>query len=54
MRRDVEHGRKLWGMIWPICRVLEAYHYPAGIKTGFELLGMETGGLRKPFALLEG
>lgn len=54
VRRDLEHGRQLWGKIWPICRFLEAHNYPAGIKTGLELLGRETGGLRKPFALLEG
>ncbi len=39
--------------IWPICKFLEGRNYASGVKTGMELLGRETGGLRKPFQLLE-
>lgn len=41
-------------MIWPICKFLEKHNYPSAIKTGLELLGKETGALRKPSALLTG
>ncbi|KAI4112920.1 MAG: hypothetical protein LQ345_006006 [Seirophora villosa] len=54
VRGNLAEGRALWGKIWPICKFLEEHNYPSGIKTGLELLGKETGGLRKPFALLEG
>jgi 4-hydroxy-tetrahydrodipicolinate synthase len=49
---DLEKGRELWRKIFPICKFLEAHNYPSAIKTAMELLGYETGGLRKPFALL--
>ena len=51
---DLKRGRELWSKIWPICKFLESYNYPSAVKTGMELLGYQTGGLRKPFALLEG
>ncbi|KLP06155.1 Uncharacterized protein Y057_3151 [Fusarium fujikuroi] len=50
---DLKKGRELWSKIFPVCKFLEAHHYGAGIKTGMELQGWKTGGLRKPFALLE-
>jgi hypothetical protein len=31
---------------------LESHNYAAAVKTGCELIGQPTGGLRKPFALL--
>ncbi|KAL8790836.1 MAG: hypothetical protein Q9195_006161 [Heterodermia aff. obscurata] len=52
VRRDLDEGRRLWGLIWPICKFLEEHHYPSAVKTGMELLGKGTGGLRKPFAVL--
>ena len=39
-------------MIYPICKFLESHNYPSAVKTGLELRGWETGGLRKPFELL--
>ena len=54
VRGDLDEGRRLWSVIWPICKFLEEHNYPSAIKTGLELLGKETGGLRKPFALLAG
>ncbi|KAI1023597.1 hypothetical protein LB503_000054 [Fusarium chuoi] len=50
---DLKKGRELWSKIFPVCKFLEAHHYGASIKTGMELQGWKTGGLRKPFALLE-
>lgn len=35
-----------------ICKFLESHNYAAAVKTGVELAGQLTGGLRKPFALL--
>ena len=54
VRGDLKEGRELWSKIWPICKFLESHNYPSAIKTGLELLGKGTGGLRKPFALLTG
>lgn len=54
VRGDLKEGRELWTKIWPICKFLESYNYPSAVKTGMELLKQKTGGLRKPFALLEG
>lgn len=51
---NLQLGRELWKKIWPICKFLESYNYPSAVKTGMELLGKETGGLRKPFSLLTG
>jgi dihydrodipicolinate synthase/N-acetylneuraminate lyase len=49
---DLAGGRALWRKIFPICKFLESHNYPSAVKTGMELLGQETGGLRKPFSLL--
>ncbi|KAL0942689.1 dihydrodipicolinate synthase [Colletotrichum truncatum] len=51
---DLKKGRELWKKIFPICKFLESHNYAAAVKTGMELRGWKTGGLRKPFALLEG
>ncbi|KAL3478874.1 hypothetical protein BJX99DRAFT_256081 [Aspergillus californicus] len=52
VRGDLEKGRELWRKAWPICKFLESHNYAAAVKTGVELTGQSTGGLRKPFALL--
>ncbi|KAL4987457.1 hypothetical protein BDW68DRAFT_188027 [Aspergillus falconensis] len=52
VRKDLEKGRELWSKAWPICKFLESHNYAAAVKTGVELTGQATGGLRKPFALL--
>lgn len=49
---NLKKGRELWRKIFPVCKFLESYNYPSAIKTGMELRGWETGGLRKPFKLL--
>ncbi|KAJ2997429.1 hypothetical protein NUW58_g660 [Xylaria curta] len=49
---DLQKGRALWKKIWPVCKFLESHNYSSAIKTGMELRGWSTGGLRKPFALL--
>ena len=49
---DLKKGRELWTKIWPICNLLEAGNYAGSVKTGMELRGWSTGGLRKPFSLL--
>ncbi|KAF2447170.1 aldolase [Karstenula rhodostoma CBS 690.94] len=54
VKGDLKKGRELWQKIWPICAFLEEHNYPSAVKTGLELQGTKTGGLRKPFALLEG
>ena len=54
MKGDVVRARELWKKAWPVCKFLESHNYAAAVKTGVELSGQATGGLRKPFALLEG
>ncbi|KAL4735282.1 hypothetical protein BDV11DRAFT_208632 [Aspergillus similis] len=52
IKKDLDRGRELWSKAWPICKFLESHNYAAAVKTGVELTGQATGGLRKPFALL--
>ncbi|CRG83252.1 hypothetical protein PISL3812_00603 [Talaromyces islandicus] len=49
---DLDRGRELWKKAYPICKFLESHNYAAAVKTGVELIGQSTGGLRKPFSLL--
>ena len=53
VQKDLEGARELWRKIFPVCKFLESHNYPSAVKTGMELRGWETGGLRKPFALLK-
>lgn len=54
VKKDLDLGRELWKKIWPICKFLESHNYPSAVKTAMELQGFKTGGVRKPFSLLEG
>lgn len=54
VKGDLKAGREIWAKIFPICAFLESHNYPSGVKTGMQLLGYPTGGLRKPFKLLTG
>ncbi|KAK9778668.1 putative Dihydrodipicolinate synthase [Seiridium cardinale] len=54
VNNDIKKGRELWSKIFPICKFLESHNYAAAVKTGMELRGWKTGGLRKPFHLLGG
>lgn len=54
VKGNIVRGRGLWKKAWPVCKFLESHNYAAAVKTGVELSGQATGGLRKPFALLEG
>lgn len=53
VKRDLKKGRELWAKAWPICKFLESHNYAAAVKTGLEAAGIQTGGLRKPFVMLE-
>ncbi|KAJ5112353.1 hypothetical protein N7532_000398 [Penicillium argentinense] len=53
VKGDLKKGRELWSKAWPICKFLESHNYCAAVKTGVELSGQQTGGLRKPFSLLK-
>ena len=54
VKGDLKTGRELWAKIFPICAFLESHNYSSAVKTGMELLGQPTGGLRRPFKLLAG
>jgi dihydrodipicolinate synthase/N-acetylneuraminate lyase len=49
---DLEAGREIWKKIFPVCKFLESHNYCSAVKTGMELRGWQTGGVRKPFAIL--
>ncbi|KAJ5113290.1 hypothetical protein N7456_001824 [Penicillium angulare] len=53
VKGDLKLGRELWAKAWPICKFLESHNYCAAVKTGVELTGQATGGLRKPFSLMK-
>ncbi|KAF4978249.1 hypothetical protein FZEAL_5354 [Fusarium zealandicum] len=53
VKKDLQMGRELWAKIFPICKFLESHNYGSAVKTGMELRGWKTGGMRKPFALLD-
>ncbi|RSL97602.1 hypothetical protein CEP52_010810 [Fusarium oligoseptatum] len=46
---DLKKGREVWDKVWPICKWFEAHNYSSAIKTGMELRGWKTGGVRAPF-----
>ncbi|KAK5095152.1 hypothetical protein LTS08_008314 [Lithohypha guttulata] len=52
VQQDLKKGRELWSKIFPVCKFLESHHYASAVKTGMELRGWKTGGIRKPYALL--
>ena len=54
VKGDLKRGRELWSKAWPVCKFLESHNYASAVKTGVELTGQQTGGLRKPFSLLDG
>ena len=49
---DLKRGRELWAKLWPLSKMFESSHYAACVKTGMELRGIRTGGMREPFSLL--
>ncbi|KAM5347474.1 hypothetical protein ACJ41O_010479 [Fusarium nematophilum] len=51
---NLDKGREIWKRIYPITQVLESNNYCAAVKTALELCGWKVGGIRKPFAMLEG
>ncbi|KAF5009413.1 hypothetical protein FDECE_4345 [Fusarium decemcellulare] len=53
VENDLKKGREIWDKIWPILNFTDHHNYSSAIKTGMELRGWKTGGVRKPFALLE-
>ncbi|PIG82841.1 hypothetical protein AARAC_003111 [Aspergillus arachidicola] len=53
VKGDLKRGRDIWAKTWPICNFLETHSYCSNVKTGVELTGQPTGGLRKPFSLLK-
>jgi 4-hydroxy-tetrahydrodipicolinate synthase len=53
VEHDLQKAQGLWARIWPICKWLESYGYVAAVKTGMELRGWATGGVRKPYTMIE-
>ncbi|KAJ5931050.1 hypothetical protein N7466_006543 [Penicillium verhagenii] len=53
VNNDLRRGREIWAQIYPVAKFLESHSYCAAIKTGMEIRGYRTGGLRKPFDFLK-
>jgi dihydrodipicolinate synthase/N-acetylneuraminate lyase len=45
---DLAAARRLWARIYPICELLEATTYAAGVKAGCRHVGLSTGPVRPP------
>lgn len=45
---DLVAARELWARIYPICRFLELGSYTAAVKEACDIVGLPTGGLRRP------
>jgi 4-hydroxy-tetrahydrodipicolinate synthase len=45
---DLAAARRLWARIYPICELLEATTYAAGVKAGCRHVGLATGPVRLP------
>jgi dihydrodipicolinate synthase/N-acetylneuraminate lyase len=48
---DLPAARRLWGRLWPLCRLLESQSYSAAVKTA--LVGDTTGPVRAPLLPLD-
>lgn len=53
VKGDLQKGREIWAKVFPICKFLESSNYGAAVKTAMGQRGWATGGMRKPFALLD-
>lgn len=53
VKGDLRKSREIWKKVYPICKFLESSNYGAAVKTAMEQRGWSTGGMRKPFALLD-
>jgi dihydrodipicolinate synthase/N-acetylneuraminate lyase len=52
-RADLAEARRLWRLIRPICELLESNVYPAAVKAGCELVGMQVGPTRAPLGPID-
>ena len=50
---DLALGRRIWGVLWPVCDLLESYNYVAAIKGGLDALGESAGPVRAPLQPLD-
>lgn len=46
--QDIALARRIWGVLWPVCDLLEAHNYVAAIKGGLDVIGRSAGPLRRP------
>lgn len=52
-KQDLTEGRRLWRLVRPICELLESNVYPAAVKAGCELVGMDVGPARAPLGAID-
>lgn len=45
---NLQEARKQWSFLWELASFMESVNYPAGVKAGLELIGIDAGPLREP------
>ncbi|MCO5566200.1 hypothetical protein L7F22_019876 [Adiantum nelumboides] len=45
---NLKEARKQWSYLWELASFMESVNYPAGIKAGLNILGIDAGPLREP------
>lgn len=53
VKADLELGRRIWDVLWPVCDLLESYNYVAAIKGGLDAIGESAGPVRAPLQPLD-
>ena len=48
VKADLDLGRRIWDVLWPVCDLLESYNYVAAIKGGLDEIGESAGPVRAP------
>lgn len=51
--KNIDEAREQWKFLWEVSDFLESVNYPAGIKTGLDIIGQSAGPLRLPTLPLE-
>ncbi len=48
VKGDLDLGRRIWEVLWPVCDLLESHNYVAAIKGGLDAIGESAGPTRPP------
>jgi len=53
VKADLDLGRRIWDVLWPVCDLLESHNYVAAIKGGLDAMGESAGPVRAPLQPLD-